>query len=230
MWLLSYVRSVLKFCCCITGLNIYVIRREWKQVPLHLLHLQSIQVSHTSLLLRITLFEFIWLFIMYKPFFNGKSRCVVYKFDCVFKFKMEFCHSLMLWLKFGLYQFVLISNFPSFIQSLIFSIHFNLYVTECDIRSCLNTLQFLNKKKETLNAVRVWYDPSFAEFSPFFSCYIRSKNPEELHDNQIVPWMTHSVIIIIECEHPGGSSEICKANYLSFADYSLIKKAFTISD
>lgn len=68
-------------------------------------------------------------------------------------------------------------------------------------------------------------------FPPFFSCYIRSKNPEELHDNQIIPWLTHSVIIIIECEHPGGSSEICKANYLSFADYSLIKKAaFTISD
>lgn len=28
------------------------------------------------------------------------------------------------------------------------------YFTECDIRSCLNTLQFLYKKKETLSAVR----------------------------------------------------------------------------
>lgn len=26
-------------------------------------------------------------------------------------------------------------------------------LAECDIRSCLNTLQFLNKKKETLNTV-----------------------------------------------------------------------------
>lgn len=26
-------------------------------------------------------------------------------------------------------------------------------LTECDIRSCLNTLQFLNKKNETLNVV-----------------------------------------------------------------------------
>lgn len=28
------------------------------------------------------------------------------------------------------------------------------FITECDIRSCLNTLQFVSKKKETLNAVR----------------------------------------------------------------------------
>lgn len=29
------------------------------------------------------------------------------------------------------------------------------FLTECDIRSCLNTLQFLHKKNETLSVVRI---------------------------------------------------------------------------
>ena len=51
---------------------------------------------------------------------------------------------------------ILISFFflPAFFFLYLSHLHyFLLNFTECDIRSCLNTLQFLNKKKEALNVV-----------------------------------------------------------------------------
>lgn len=36
----------------------------------------------------------------------------------------------------------------------LISVELCFYFPECDIRSCLNTLQFLNKKNQTLNVVR----------------------------------------------------------------------------
>lgn len=47
--------------------------------------------------------------------------------------------------------------FPNFDFSFILLIICFIF-TECDIRSCLNTLQFLNKKKEILNVVGFYYD------------------------------------------------------------------------
>ena len=46
-------------------------------------------------------------------------------------------------------------NFPT-IWNFFYSLQPSCFhLTECDIRSCLNTLQFLNKKNETLNVVRI---------------------------------------------------------------------------
>ncbi|RVW12311.1 hypothetical protein CK203_104203 [Vitis vinifera] len=56
------------------------------------------------------------------------------------------------------------------------------YFPKCDIRSCLNTLQFLNKKNQTLNVVRndaavVFYHLAFSLGLPEWSNPFHRKKP-----------------------------------------------------
>lgn len=56
------------------------------------------------------------------------------------------------------------------IYLILLLLYFFPFIIECDIRSCLNTLQFLSKKKEALNVVRFsaiqkfWWNFKTTEF------------------------------------------------------------------
>lgn len=114
----------------ITGSNIYATMRVWKQVPLRLLHWQSTLVSYMCFYC-IIFFSVSMVFQMYASY-NSKGN------DWLTRW-ISFSNLPNLWFSFNV--LIICSTF-----------------TECDIRSCLNTLQFLDKKKEILNVVGFYYD------------------------------------------------------------------------
>ncbi|XP_021896934.1 chromosome transmission fidelity protein 18 homolog [Carica papaya] len=68
--------------------------------------------------------------------------------------------------------------------------------TECDIRSCLNTLQFLNKKKENLNMVRVFSLSSFSYmvFDTFKKLKKQAKISNDRYSNSLELAFLYSLI------------------------------------